>query len=73
MISLITENCTGCMQCEKACLFGGIKIDNKKPIITELCTGCGICVDVCSSDAIVLKGKKGAGKHDVECTAAYGS
>lgn len=52
MISIIAEKCTGCNLCFNSCLFGGIKIENKKAVLTDLCNGCGACVDVCKAGAI---------------------
>ena len=56
MIKLIPEKCIACQLCVKACLFGGIIIDNDVPALTDLCTGCGACVDVCKVGAIASEG-----------------
>lgn len=50
--------CLGCGDCEKACSFGGIKInpDTKLPEINpELCTACGACAAVCPRHIIELR------------------
>ncbi len=66
MISLISENCTGCGQCEKACLFGGIKIEDKTPVLTDLCTGCGVCIELCKTEAITASGNENRNRNNTE-------
>ena len=55
-ISVITEKCTGCGICIKACPFDAITLQNKIAII-ELakCTLCGACVDACKFNAIIIR------------------
>ncbi len=65
MITLISENCTGCKQCVNACLFGGIKVEKKNPELTDLCTGCGACIEVCKADAIIASDKKNDIKNNI--------
>ena len=64
MITLDPDKCIACKLCEKVCLFGGIKLENKTPLLTDLCNGCGACVDVCREGAIVLAGEKQAPVHN---------
>jgi electron transfer flavoprotein alpha subunit len=64
MITLDPDKCIACKLCEKVCLFGGIKLENKTPLLTDLCNGCGACVDVCREGAIVLAGEKLAPVHN---------
>ncbi len=66
MISLISEKCTGCSQCVKGCLFGGIIVDNKTPVLTDFCTACGACVDICKAGAIEASGEMRARKQNLE-------
>jgi ferredoxin len=49
--------CTGCRECMKRCLFGGIRYDrtNVKCTVDPFgCYGCGVCRTVCHSQAISL-------------------
>lgn len=60
-IRIITEKCTGCSLCLKACPFAAITIVNKKAVI-ELtkCTLCGACVQACRLKAIEVEKEKNA-------------
>lgn len=54
-------NCTGCMECSKACVKNAIYIkDNIISIHREKCTDCRDleCIDACNNDALKLSGKK---------------
>ncbi|MDY6934295.1 MAG: electron transfer flavoprotein subunit alpha [Spirochaetota bacterium] len=66
MIVFKTEKCKGCMQCVNACLFEGIKVDNRFPVLTDRCTGCEACINFCDEDAIVITGEKTKRKHDID-------
>lgn len=57
-ISIITENCTGCKLCLRACPFGAIEIENRKANILDNCTLCGACLDSCKFEAILFKKDK---------------
>lgn len=50
----ITENCTGCMLCQKACPEGAITGRKKQQhtMDTSKCIKCGSCKNVCKSNAI---------------------
>ncbi len=50
----ITDDCTGCMLCLKACSAGAItgKRKEKHVINQDLCTVCGECYKACNLDAI---------------------
>lgn len=66
MITLIPDKCNACKLCEKACLFGGVKLKHKTPVLTEMCTGCGACIDICKAGAIVASGGKSDQLHNIE-------
>jgi electron transfer flavoprotein alpha subunit len=54
-IQIITEKCTGCTLCVKACPFSAIAVTNKKAVIDlHKCTLCGACVPPCKFKAISL-------------------
>lgn len=54
-IKVITEKCTGCKLCIRACPFSAIDVVSKKAIINlDKCTLCGACIESCKFNAIVL-------------------
>jgi ferredoxin len=46
--------CSGCGECEKACPFLAIKVEDTAAIDGEICLGCGVCVGQCPEDALQL-------------------
>jgi dihydroorotate dehydrogenase subfamily 1 len=47
------ENCNGCGNCERVCVYGAARLVEKVARIDpRLCTGCGLCVSVCPVDAL---------------------
>ena len=47
--------CTGCLWCEKICLYEAIAIEDEVAEVNEdKCDGCGICGQVCPSKAISM-------------------
>lgn len=62
-IQIISEKCTGCTLCVKACPFGAIAVVNKKAVIDlHKCTLCGACVTTCKFKAILLEKPASAGQ-----------
>ena len=54
-VRLITENCTGCKLCLRACPYSAIDIADEKATFNDNCTQCGACVSSCTFDAIVAE------------------
>ena len=66
-ISIVPENCTGCLRCQLACaeLYAGrftlhgarleviLSSDNCTIRFSEDCTACGVCVDHCLYDTLL--------------------
>ena len=57
----VTDQCTGCGQCEQRCPLNNIKIANGKPVWGNQCTHCMACIAGCPHEAIEY-GKKAVGK-----------
>jgi len=51
---IISENCTGCGACKKACTQEAISGEKKEPHVIDhdKCIKCGICLETCRFDAI---------------------
>lgn len=53
------EKCTGCMECERVCPNGAVRIENGKAVTDhEKCTGCGECVTACLLNIREVAGKE---------------
>lgn len=64
-IIIISEKCTGCSLCVKACPFGAVAVNNKKAVIdVQKCNLCGACVPACKFKAIVLEKPASVVKND---------
>jgi heterodisulfide reductase subunit A len=53
------KRCSGCRQCEAACIAKAISFDEKERVVKveeAACMGCGLCNATCPSSAISLKG-----------------
>jgi electron transfer flavoprotein alpha subunit/NAD-dependent dihydropyrimidine dehydrogenase PreA subunit len=51
-VNLITEKCTGCRLCLRACPYGAIEMVEAKARFTDACTQCGACASACKFGAI---------------------
>jgi ferredoxin len=50
-----SKACTLCGECEKACHFEAIKIEDEKFIYDrDACMGCELCVESCPQEALQL-------------------
>jgi electron transfer flavoprotein alpha subunit len=55
MIYVIEDKCIGCSLCVKACMFGAIKVVDKKAVIDlDTCTLCGACVEACKKQVAIV-------------------
>lgn len=53
------EKCTGCMECERVCPNGAVRMENGKAVTDhEKCTGCGECVTACLLNIREVAGKE---------------
>ncbi len=53
-VRLLTDSCTGCSLCLRACPYGAIEIVEKKARFTDACNQCGACASACKFGAIEL-------------------
>jgi electron transfer flavoprotein alpha subunit len=54
-VRLITDNCTGCKLCLRACPYSAIDIVEDKARFNDNCTQCSACASACKFDAILLE------------------
>ena len=54
-VRLLTENCTGCRLCLRACPYSAIDIAEDKAGFNDNCTQCGACATSCKFGAILLE------------------
>jgi electron transfer flavoprotein alpha subunit/NAD-dependent dihydropyrimidine dehydrogenase PreA subunit len=64
MVRIISEKCTGCRLCVKACPYNAIEVNDKKAVILDNCTSCGLCVSSCKFDAIAAENEETDGHVD---------
>lgn len=53
-LPLVSSECDACGECEKACPFGAIHVEEASIIDTDRCMGCGVCEGMCPNGAITL-------------------
>jgi NAD-dependent dihydropyrimidine dehydrogenase PreA subunit len=46
--------CAGCGDCESACAFGAIQVNEHATVVWEKCMGCGVCEGQCKTGGIAL-------------------
>lgn len=56
MTYTISDSCTGCGRCQKACTHGAITRtdDGRYKIAQSACIGCGACAEVCGHNAVCV-------------------
>jgi pyruvate formate lyase activating enzyme len=57
-LMLLTDRCTGCGDCVRACPHSAATLVDGIPGVTEACTACGECVEVCVQGARTLAGRR---------------
>ena len=66
-IRIITDHCTGCALCLRACPYEGVVVEDQKARLTDQCVHCAACVQACQFDAIALdvvcKGRTDLGEY----------
>ena len=66
MIYVIEEKCIGCSLCVKACMFGAVKVVDKKAVVDEdICTLCGACVTACKKHGAIVIEKESREEADL--------
>jgi len=56
---VITDQCTGCGECERICPKGAVEVKGRAAALNYAkCIRCFCCHEVCPEDAIVLRSKK---------------
>lgn len=63
-VAEVSQDCTGCGECETRCQFNAIHIDQdqEKAIIDfNKCMGCGVCESGCPVEGITLRGEPAKG------------
>mgnify|MGYP001026376555 CR=1 FL=1 len=51
----VSEECTGCGDCEEICPFDAIVVEDVAVVDEEKCMGCGVCEGACEAGAIGLR------------------
>lgn len=67
-LKIISQACTGCLNCLRVCPTGALRVRNNRPIVLEhLCINCPACVQACTTGALRMattesepKARKGA-------------
>lgn len=50
---VLLENCNGCGNCEKVCVYAAASlVEGRAKIDPQACVGCGLCLSVCPVDAL---------------------
>ena len=65
-VTIDSENCTGCEECNDACPAGCISIDrrNTVAVLCDLCGGRPQCIDLCHSHSLTLKNTDDGNQKD---------
>lgn len=62
----VTQDCTGCGQCQDACVMGNIRLQDGRPVWGDRCIHCTACINLCPAQAVEF-GRVTRGRQRYRC------